>query len=143
MTIRELENICKRHFYLHQLFCQKRCFGPQATLNVVMEPGKTKRCRTIKDLVDAEMYVPSHMQIYEAEFASIPPIAGPGGVLEDDAELVIRQPGDGGPESPFVISRREADAARARCLVKRKIAIQIAQLERSLSAVESPFDYAI
>ncbi len=147
MTLRELENICKRHFYLHQLFCLKRCHGPNASLNVVMEPGKTKRCRTIKDLVDAEMYVPSHMQMYEAEFASIPPICSTlmvdsgvriQGVLDDDAEIAVRTM-DGQPESPWDVSRREQEAARTRLMVKRKMR----HLENSLCLASSPFDYAI
>lgn len=138
MTLRELENLCKPHFYLHQLFCLKRCHGPQSTLNVVMEPGKTKRCRTIRDLIDAEMYVPSHMQMYEAEFANIPPIAGPGGVLDDDTQIVVKTM-DGQPESPWDVSRREQEAARARIMVKRRVRL----LEDSVCLSCSQFDYSI
>jgi len=45
-------NLCrdKGEFYVVQLACLKRCFGPQSTMGCVVEGGKTVQCGTIADL---------------------------------------------------------------------------------------------
>jgi len=69
-----IEEAARQQRIVHQLFCLKRCFGPNTAIGILSPTGKVGSCKTIEELVVMGHAEPG-LEWLDKFFVNIPSIA--------------------------------------------------------------------
>lgn len=117
MLLSELEKASRISWYAYQLFCIKRCFGPNATINILDDNNKARKYKTFEDLISDNLAPPS-LRSLDPYLMCVPSVRMLSGG-EEFYNLIPSKYQDG-PECPWVVAEKRTAEAKARAAEKRK-----------------------
>lgn len=120
MLLHEIEREARVNHLVHQLFSLKRCFGPQASIGIVVSGCETDYCSTVHELFE-KSHIPYGFDWLDTFFVLLPRISH---TTDSATILTPNKYYDDGPLCPWDVARREQNAAKDRAKAKRQSCVK-------------------